>query len=68
MQLVSDSKVPVAFELESLFCKVNDFARKCLIPAADLTGPIDHDAKESSLLSHNLLHLIGCVSYTAVKV
>ena len=55
MQLVSHAKAAVAFELESLFCKVNDFARKFLIPTADLTGPIDHDAKESSLLSHIFL-------------
>jgi hypothetical protein len=68
MQLVSHPKTAVAFELEPLFREVNDFAGICLIPAVDLTAPIDQDAKESSLLSHNLLHLIGCVSYTAVKV
>jgi len=58
MQLVSDAKAAVAVELETLFCKVNDSARKFLIPAADLTGPINHNAKESSVLSHNFLHLI----------
>ena len=59
MQLVSHQKTAVAFELESLFREVNNFARICLIPAVDLTAPIDQDAKKSSLLSHYCLHLFG---------
>jgi len=59
MQLVSHPKTAVAFELESLFREVNNFARICLIPAVDLTAPIDQDAKKSSLLSHYCLHLFG---------
>jgi hypothetical protein len=59
MQLVSHQETAVAFELESLFREVNDFAWIFVIPTVDLTAPIDQDAKKSSLLSHYCLHLFG---------